>query len=81
MRQVLSISLPKKTTLEIKKAAKQKGFVSVSSYIKYLVDGDNDVISTAQLLRDVKEAEKEYAEGKSIQAPSLTEALKMYDGE
>ncbi|PIZ94333.1 MAG: hypothetical protein COX81_03815 [Candidatus Magasanikbacteria bacterium CG_4_10_14_0_2_um_filter_37_12] len=79
MRQVLSLSLPQQTTKEIKKKAKQKGFASVSSYIKYLFEADNDVISVAQLLKDVEETERDYEEGKCIQAASITEALKIYD--
>lgn len=81
MRQVLSLSLPQETTKEIKKSAKQRGFDSVSSYIKYLFETDNDVISAKQLLRDVEEAEKDYKAGKCIKANSLTEALKIYDNQ
>ncbi|MFH1947439.1 MAG: hypothetical protein ABIJ23_04780 [Candidatus Magasanikbacteria bacterium] len=79
MRQVLSLSLPQQMTKEIKKSAKQKGFSSVSSYVKYLFETDNDVITTEQLLEDVKEAERDYKAGKCIKANSLTEALKIYD--
>ena len=81
MRQVLSLSLPKETTKEIKQSAKQKGFASVSSYIKYLFEADNDVISVAQLLKDVEEAEKDYKAGRCIKASSITEALKIYDNQ
>jgi len=79
MRQVLSLSLPKETTKEIKQSAKQKGFASVSSYIKYLFEADNDAITAKQLLKDVKNAEREYMNGMCIQAKSITEALRMYD--
>jgi len=79
MRQVLSLSLPQHTTKEIKKNAKQKGFVSVSSYIKYLFEADNDVITEEQLLKDVQEAERDYKAGRAIKAGSITEALKIYD--
>lgn len=80
MRQVLSLSLPTQTTKQIKKKAKQQGFSSVSGYIKYLFETDNDVISTEQLLKDVKEAERDYNTGKCIKAKSITEAMKIYDG-
>jgi len=79
MRQVLSLSLPQQTTRDIKKSAKQKGFSSVSAYIKYLFEADSDVITTKQLLKDVRDAEKDYADGKCIQATSVSEALNMYD--
>ena len=79
MRQVLSLSLPQKTTKEIKKSAKQRGFNSVSGYVKYLFEADNDVISAKQLLKDVEEAEKDYKAGKCIKANSVVEALKIYD--
>ncbi len=75
MRQVLSLSLPPQTTKEIKKNAKQKGFTSVSSYIKYLFEADNDAISKKELLEDVKIAEMEYKQGKTIKANSLAELL------
>ena len=75
MRQVLSLSLPPQTAKEIKKNAKQKGFTSVSSYIKFLFEADNDVISKEELLEDVKIAEKEYKQGKTIKANSLAELL------
>ena len=79
MRQVLSLSLPLQTTKEIKKTAKQKGFASVSNYIKFLFESDNDSITKEQLLKDVKEAERDYNAGKCIKATSITEALKIYD--
>lgn len=81
MRKVLSLSLPQQTTKEIKKSAKQKGFDSVSGYIKYLFEADNDVISAKQLLKDVKEAEKDYKAGKCIKANSVAEALRIYDNQ
>ncbi|MFH0840615.1 MAG: hypothetical protein V1865_01335 [bacterium] len=78
MRQVLSLSLPDQATKEIKDLSKKRGFESVSGYIKYLVDLDKDLISEKELLLDVKQAEKDYEEGKGIKANSLTEALNLY---
>ncbi len=75
MRQVLSLSLPQQTTEEIKKSAKQKGFASVSSYIKYLFEADNDTISKEELLEDVRIAEMEYKQGKTIKANSIADLL------
>ena len=75
MRQVLSLSLPQQTTKDIKKSAKQRGFESVSSYIKYLVDSDKDLISETELLSSIKSARKEYKEGKSIKAKSLADLV------
>ncbi len=72
MRQVLSLSLPKQTTEEIKKSSKQRGFSSVSSYIKYLFEQDKELISEKELLGSVEEARKEYKQGKTIQAKSLS---------
>jgi len=79
MRQVLSLSLPQEATKEIKIVAKQRGYASVSSYVKYLFESDKDLISEKELLEDVKQAEKEYKAGKGIKANSLSEALKIYD--
>jgi len=75
MRQVLSLSLPPQTTKEIKKSAKQRGFDSVSGYIKYLFDLDQDLISETELLSSIKSARKEYKEGKAITAKSLAEFI------
>jgi hypothetical protein len=79
MRQVLSLSLPLQTTREIKKSASQRGFVSVSSYIKYLFECDKDLISEKELLADARQAERDYKNGKCIKAGSIAEALKVYD--
>ena len=75
MRQVLSLSLPQQTTKEIKKSAKQRGFESVSGYIKYLFELDKDLISETELLCSIKLARKEYREGKTIKAKSLAELI------
>lgn len=75
MRQVLSLSLPQKTTIEIKKSAKQRGFDSVSGYVKYLFDLDKDLISETELLSSIKSARKEYKEGKAIRAKTLAELI------
>ncbi|MBI2437005.1 MAG: hypothetical protein HYV41_04665 [Candidatus Magasanikbacteria bacterium] len=75
MRHVLSISLPLQTTKDIKKNAKQKGFVSVSSYIKYLFETDTNLISKEELLEDVRIAEMEYTRGKTVNANSIAELL------
>ena len=75
MRQVLSLSFPEETTKEVKILAKRRGFSSLSSYIKYLVESDKDLISATELLSSVKEAREEYKEGKSIKAKSTAELL------
>jgi Arc/MetJ-type ribon-helix-helix transcriptional regulator len=75
MRQILSLSLPEQTTKELKKIAKQRGFDSVSSYVKYLFYLDKDLISETELLSSIKSARKEYKEGKIIKAKSLAELV------
>ena len=75
MRQVLSLSLPQPTTKELKKTAKQRGFDSVSGYVKYLFEADKDLISEEELLENIKIAEKEYKEGKCVKANSLVDLL------
>ncbi len=81
MRQVLSLSLPLQITKEIKKSATQRGFTSVSGYIKYLFECDKDLISEKELLVDVKQAERDYRNGKCVKANSIAEALKVYDNQ
>lgn len=75
MRHVLSLSLPEQATQQIKTLSKKRGFSSVSSYIKYLVDLDKDLISSTELLESVKEARREYREGKTIKAKSLADLV------
>lgn len=75
MRQVLSLSLPQQTTEDIKKSAKQRGFKSVSGYIKYLFYSDKDLISETELLNSVKAARKEYEKGGAIKAKSLSDLV------
>jgi len=75
MRQVLSLSLPLEVTNKIKTRSKQKGFDSVSSYIKYLVTLDNDLMPEDELVQAVRESRSEYNKGKSIKADSIAELL------
>jgi|AntAceMinimDraft_17_1070374.scaffolds.fasta_scaffold36179_2 Arc/MetJ-type ribon-helix-helix transcriptional regulator len=75
MRQVLSLSFPEKTTKEVKILAKKRGFASLSSYIKYLVELDKDLISETELLKSIRESRKEYREGKSIKVESIAELI------
>lgn len=79
MRQVLSLSLPQQATKEIKSLSKKRGFDSVSSYIKHLVELDKDLITEEELLKNIKQGRGEYKKGKGIKASSLSKAMKMYD--
>jgi Arc/MetJ-type ribon-helix-helix transcriptional regulator len=78
MRKVLSVSLSSDLEKKIKSKTKKKGFDSVSSYIKYLISIDNDLISEEELLEEVKRAEKEYEKGDFIKAKSMAD---LYDKE
>jgi len=71
MRQVLSLSLPQKTTNDIKRNAKIRGFDTVSGYVKYLFELDKNLISEKELINSIKEARKEYNQSKTIKAKSL----------
>lgn len=76
MRQVLSISLPENLVKQIKNRVKNKGFNSVSEYFKHLFEEDsNNIISEKELLADIKQAEAEYAQGKTIKAESISDLL------
>ena len=76
MRQVLSISLQENIIKDIKKRVKNCGFKSVSEYFKYLFKMDTeDIISEKELIKDIKQARKEYKEGKTIKANSLIDLL------
>ena len=75
MRQIISLSLPQEETKELKKNAKQRGFSSVSAYVKYLFELDKDLILEKELLSSIKDSRKEYERGKALKAESLTELL------
>lgn len=75
MRQILSLSLPQQATKKIKILSKKRGFASVSSYIKYLIDSDQDLISDTELLNSVQEARKEYQAGKTTKAKSIADLV------
>ena len=75
MRQILSVSLPTTEIKELKKRAKNRGFVSVSSYVQKLIQDDENLISVKELLKIAKKAQKEYKAGKSIRARSIADLL------
>jgi len=75
MRKVLSLSLPEKLAREIKKNSRERGFDSVSSYVKYLFEMDKDLIPEKELLNSIKSSRKEYKEGKTVKAKSMTDLL------
>ncbi|MBT4722325.1 hypothetical protein HN958_04845 [Candidatus Falkowbacteria bacterium] len=67
--------MPGKTKKLIQTRSKASGFNSVSAYIQFLVSQEDDLISEDELLRTVKQAQKEYEEGKAIDADSLRDFL------
>ncbi len=75
MRQVLSLSLPSKTARKIKSLSKERGYGSVSSYIKHLVELDEDLISEREILLSIKQARAEYKKGETISAKSIADLL------
>ncbi len=75
MRTILNLSLPPETAQEIKTRAKKRGFPNTSSYIRYLVDSDENLITEKELLRIYKQAKKDEKDGKLIKASSLADLL------
>ncbi len=75
MRQVLSLSLPVADVAGIKKIAKKRGYPSLSAYVKFLFQADNELISETELFQSAQEARREYQAGKSIKAKSLGDLL------
>jgi Arc/MetJ-type ribon-helix-helix transcriptional regulator len=73
MRKVLSISITDTLEKEIKQRTKQRGFNSVSDYIKSLLVVDEDLISEEELLEISKRAREDYKNGKLIKAKSLAD--------
>ncbi|MBL7022286.1 hypothetical protein ISR92_03155 [Patescibacteria group bacterium] len=75
MRNVLSISLQNRQLDKIKTSAKKRGFGTVSSYIKFLVDEDNDLISAKDLRKIADKAQQDYNTGRVIKAKSISDLL------
>ena len=75
MRQVLSVSFPQHLVKEVKKIAKERGFDSVSSYIKQLIEMDKGLISETELLKTIKQSREDHKAGKSLAANSISELI------
>lgn len=75
MRETVSISLKTVGRSALQKRAKARGFESVSTYVNYLICADDDVISEDELLRIIRKSQKEYREGKTIKANSISDLL------
>ena len=75
MRKILSVSLPPDIADKMKERSKKRGFDSVSSYVKYLLTLDEDMISDKELMASIQQARKEYARGKTIKAKSMTDLV------
>jgi len=73
MRQVLSISMPAQLITEVKKRIEKRGYSSISDYIKFLINADDNFISEEELLKDIKEARKDYKLGKLKELKSLAD--------
>jgi len=67
--------LPKQTVEKLKILSKKRGFNTVSGYVKYLIELDQDLISETELLGSIHEARKDYKEGKAIKIESIKSLL------
>jgi len=76
MREVLTLSLPQSTTKIIKKRVEERGFSTVSGYIQYLLDSDDELISAKELLKMSKKAERDYRQGKTYKLKSAMDLMK-----
>jgi len=80
--QTLSLKLKPDIIRNIEKQAHELGFKSINSFFTDLFkEKKNDLISEEELLADIKQARKDYKEGKTIKANSLEEALCIYDSQ
>jgi len=76
MRTIMNLSMPTETADVIKKRAQKRGFASTSSYIRYLVESDEELISEKELLQISKQADKDYKAGKLKKLTSLKDLVK-----
>jgi len=75
MRQVVCLSLPADEVRQMRATVKKRGYRSVSAYVKHLFRADQDLISEAEILKAVREAHKEYQQGRLIKADSIADLL------
>ncbi len=75
MRNIVSISLQNRQLNKIKESAKKRGFGTVSSYIKFLVEEDSDLISAKDLRKIADKAQQDYNAGRVIKAKSINDLL------
>ncbi|NOS67517.1 MAG: ribbon-helix-helix protein, CopG family [Candidatus Peribacteraceae bacterium] len=64
MRSLVTISLPPSQLASLKKKAKKRK-VSVSYYVRMVLEHENEIISEEQLLAYCKEAEQDYRKGRT----------------
>lgn len=75
MREILTLSLPKQAIQIIKKTVKQRGFPTASSYIKYLLAMDSELISEQELAKDIARSRQDYKKGKVYKLKSLADLI------
>ena len=71
MRSILSISMPEAKKKEVEKRAAKLG-MTVSKYVLHCFELEKDVISEDELVRMLKNAEKEYKEGATKEFKTLS---------
>lgn len=75
MRETVSISLGKVTRTDLQARAKKRGFQSLSTYVNYLIQTDEDVISEEETLNIIHRSQKEYRDGDVVYAASMADLL------
>jgi len=75
MRSILNISLPPEKRKLIEERAR-KTHQSVSAYILYATELEQDLIQEDEILARAKKAEKDYQQGKTKKLKSLADLMK-----
>ena len=77
MRSVLTVSLPSQGVHSLQRKVKQRGFASVSEYIRFLVaaDIDEDRVTRDEFMEFARRAERDYVSGKLKSSRSLHDVL------
>lgn len=76
MRAILNISMPEEEKKKIEARAKSMG-KTVSGYVLYAVkmEQEDDLINEDELVRDIRQARKEYKAGQTRSVKSLDELM------
>ena len=76
MNTTISVSMPRRDALKTRRLALERGFNSVSDYLRFLLsEDDTEMITTKELVQLSNEATVLHKKGKLVTAKSLADFI------